>query len=190
MGRRAESVLERRCDDGVLRFWPARCWSMIASGIVLTLMVGLVAFLLRVAFDARSEGDHVAFWLVLAIPVAACALGVRIGVWLLTHRRVLTLDLKRGQCSVIRAGIPPPWPVRETARPVAVALRDVARFIVISRPLIDRFAPPDRRRHGVALDTRDGRSHDLGWEFLDDAEAAAMAVDELNRVIEEHDRGA
>jgi hypothetical protein len=162
----------------------------LASGIVLAFLVGLVAFLVRVAFDARSEGGHVAFWLVLAMPVAACALGVRIGGWLLTRRRVLTLDLERGQCSVIRTGVPPPWPVRETAPPVTVALRDVARFIVISRPLIDRFAPPDRRRHGVALDTRDGRSHDLGWEFLDDAEAARRAADELNRVIEERDRGA
>jgi hypothetical protein len=190
MGRRPESVLERRCDDGVLRFWPSRRWSVLASGIVLAFLAGLVAFLLRLAFDARSEGDHVAFWLVLAMPVAACALGVRVGVWLLTQRRVLTLDLKRGQCSVIRKGLPPPWPVRETAPAVTVALRDVARFIVISRPLIDRFAPPDRRRHGVALDTREGRSHDIGWEFLDDAEAAAMAAEELNRVIGEHDGGA
>ena len=71
-----------------------------------------------------------------------------------------------------------------------LTLLDVTRFVVVSRPVLDRFAPPGRRSHGIAVETRDGQRHDLGWEFLDEAGAAAAAAAELDEALAACTRGA
>jgi hypothetical protein len=151
--------------------------------LTLIFATALGVFVLRALFD-RESGSGAA-WIVWLLPFGACGMGLRFGGWLLTRRQVLTIDHESGTCALAGRGQPPPWPVRETARAFSVSLGDVKGFVVVSRPIIDRFAPPGRLGHAVAAETRDGQRYELGWDFLDDARAAALAVDELRAALQD-----
>jgi hypothetical protein len=174
----AEGVLAHRRVADERQFWPARRRQRRAGALILIFIVAFASFTLWSAFDRESANGpgSLLWWL----PLGACAIGLRVGIWLFTRRLVLIIDLAKGRCALRHEGVPPPWPIREVAHPFSLSLDEVQGFAVLSRPLIDRLAPPGRLWHGVAVETRAGGRHDLGWDFLDDARAAALAADALN----------
>lgn len=179
---RAALVLQHRRVGSTLCFWPGQRRQQWAGSILLVLAAGLAALIVLWALDRRGDPGNGTERMVWAILLVACVISLRFGLWLIARKRVLVLDPARAMCTVELRGVAPPWPVRETP-PAHLSLLDVTQFVVVSRPVIDRFAPHGRLWHGVAVETRDSLRHDLGWDFLDEAQTAAAVVEELNRAL-------